>query len=83
MAYDPTQIGAAIAQLVERLSESEVRDRTPDSSEPGPDSFRVTETSRHLVDLGNGEPIALRHRRTLVFGDRRLVEVTRIGRVRP
>ncbi len=83
MAYDPTQIGAAIAQLVERLSESEVRDRAPGSEEPGPGAFRVTETSRHLVDLVNGEPIALRHRRTTVFGDRRLVEVTRIGRLRP
>ncbi len=83
MAYDPTQIGTAIAQLVERLSESELRDRTPDAPEPGPNSFRVTETSRHLVDLVNGEPVALRHRRTTVFGERRLVEVTRISRVGP
>lgn len=85
IAYDQAQIGAAIAQLAERLigDSATEKPRTPDPGSPGPDSFRVTESSRYLVDLDNGQPIALRHQRTMAFGARRLVEVTRIGRVGP
>ena len=81
IAYDRPELGAAVAQLVERLVESNGKDRN--AASPSPASFRVTESSRYLVDLRNGQPIALRHRRTIAFGERRLVEVTRIGRVRP
>ncbi len=81
IAYDRPELGAAVAQLVERLVESNGKNR--DAASPSPASFRVTESSRYLVDLRNGQPIALRHRRTVAFGERRLVEVTRIGRIRP
>ncbi len=83
VVYDQAQVGAAVARLAERLAGGKEADTTGSAEESGQESLRVTESGRYLVDLGDGQPIALQHRRTAAFGERRLVEVTRIGRVRP
>ncbi len=85
IAYDQAQISAAIAQLAERLIGDDATGKVgpADPESPAPQAFRVTESSRYLVDLRDGLPIALRHQRTTAFGDRRLIEVIRMSRVRP
>ena len=83
VVYDQARIDAAVARLAERLAGGKGTDTAGTGEAPGQESFRVTESGRYLVDLGDGQPIALQHRRTAAFGERRLVEVTRIGRVRP
>ncbi len=90
IVYDQAQIGAAVAALAERLigaggtAKAETRDPArPAPGNPGPEAFQVTESGRYLIDLRDGQPIALRHRRTTAFGEWRLVEATRISRVRP
>ncbi len=89
IAYDQAQAGAAVAALAERLigaagrPEAEPRDPArPSPGSPAVENFRVTESGRYLIDLRDGQPIALQYRRTTAFGERRLVEATRVERLR-
>ncbi|MDJ0945056.1 MAG: hypothetical protein QNJ30_16430 [Kiloniellales bacterium] len=83
VVYDQAQIGAAVARLTERLAGNGGEQHEGASDPPEAESFRVTESGRYLIDLRDGQPIALHHRRTTAVGAQRLVEVTRIGRIRP
>lgn len=97
-AYDREELQAAVAQVTSRLTGEgapENGDVGPEETEngaapapsPGPSiralgKFEVRERSLHMIDLRSGEPLGLRHQRTLAFGDKTVVEVTKIRRVR-
>ena len=45
-------------------------------------AFEVRESGLHMIDLDSGEPVALRHKRTMTIGDKRVIEILKIRRVR-
>lgn len=97
-AFDRKELQAAVAQVTSRLTgadQPENGDVSPEETENGaaPEpsqgpsiralgKFEVRERSLHMIDLRSGEPLGLRHQRTLAFGDKTVVEVTKIRRVR-
>lgn len=82
--YDRTQLLEALAEAAGNAAGSEAAEaeRHLQTGLLALDEFRVEESSLHMVDLENGAPLALRHQRTIDLGDKTVVEVTKIRRIR-
>ena len=84
-AYDRAQLLEALAEAAGGPAGAEAAEaqRQLETGLRALGEFQVTEWSLHMVDLDSGAPLALRHQRTLAFGDTTVVEVTKIRRIRP
>ena len=83
-AYDRARLLDALAQAASRLAGSAAEaERHLEAGLRALGEFQVTEWSLHMVDLESGAPLALRHQRTLAFGDKTVVEVTKIRQLHP
>lgn len=81
--YDQEQLLAAVAQVRGRLSDAEANggQGALESELRALGAFEVRESGLHMIDLDSGEPLALRHERTMTIGDKRVIEVLKIRRV--
>lgn len=82
--YDQEQLLAAVAQVRGRLPDAEAKGKPGalESELRTLGAFEVRESGLHMIDLDSGEPIALRHKRTMTIGDKRVIEILKIRRVR-
>lgn len=83
-AYDRARLLDALAQAASRLASSvDEAERHLEAGIRALGDFQVAESSLLMVDQESGAPLALRHQRTMTFGETTVVEVTKIRRVRP
>lgn len=83
-AYDRARLLDALAQAASRLASSaDEAERHLEAGLRALGDFQVTESSLLMIDQESGAPLALRHQRTMAFGETTVVEVTKIRRIRP